>query len=267
MHIVFSHANSFPASTYRVLFKSLRARGFSVKAIEKLGHDPAFPVTDNWPHLAKQLAQFAKAEVDKLGEPVFLVGHSLGGFLSLMVAARHPELCRGVLLLDSPILGGWRAAALRVAKGTQMVGSVSPARVSVKRRNSWPDRAAALAHFQAKSAFARWDPRMLQDYIDHGMDIENGKCVLAFKREIESAIYNHLPDNLDSLLRRHPVKCPIAFIGGTRSKEMAQVGMTMTDKLAKDRITMVDGSHLFPMEHPLAAAVAIEAALKEMAGR
>ena len=264
--IVFSHANSFPASTYRVLFKSLRARGFSVRAIDKLGHDPAYPVTNNWPHLAKQLADFARAEVEKFGEPAFLVGHSLGGFLSLMVAARHPELCRGVLLLDSPILGGWRATALRVAKGTQMVGSVSPARVSVKRRISWPDRKTALAHFSAKNAFARWEPQVLKDYIDHAMQIEDGKCVLSFRRDIETAIYNTLPDNLDRLLRTHPPKSPIAFIGGEHSREMKQVGMTMTDKLAKGRITMLEGGHLFPMEHPLATAAAIEAALGAMSG-
>ena len=33
--IVFSHANSFPAATYAVLFKSLRSRGFTVKAVDK----------------------------------------------------------------------------------------------------------------------------------------------------------------------------------------------------------------------------------------
>jgi len=41
--IVFSHANSFPASTYRLLFKDLKARWFTVKAIEKYGHDPRYP--------------------------------------------------------------------------------------------------------------------------------------------------------------------------------------------------------------------------------
>lgn len=56
--IVFSHANSFPAATYRVLFKSLRARGFGVKVIDKFGHDPRYPVSDNWPHLVEQLADF-----------------------------------------------------------------------------------------------------------------------------------------------------------------------------------------------------------------
>jgi len=39
--IVFAHANSFPDSTYRVLFISLREREFTVKAVEKFGDDPA----------------------------------------------------------------------------------------------------------------------------------------------------------------------------------------------------------------------------------
>ncbi len=47
--IVFSHANSFPDSTYGVLFKSLRALGHTVRALEKFGHDPKYPVTSNWP--------------------------------------------------------------------------------------------------------------------------------------------------------------------------------------------------------------------------
>ena len=51
--------------------------------------------------------------------------------------------------------------------------------------------------------------------------------MLGFNREVESAIYNALPDNLDRLLSTHPPKCPAAFIGGLHSKEMQQVGMTM----------------------------------------
>ena len=45
------------------------------------------------------------------------------------------------------------------------------------------------------------------------------------------------------------------------SLEMQQVGMGMTEKLVKGRLMMLDGSHLFPMEKPLATAAAIEAAL------
>lgn len=263
--MIFSHANSFAASTYRVLFKSLGARGFKVSAIEKFGHDSQYPVTNNWPHLVQQLIDFTQAQVDKTAQPAFLVGHSLGGFLSLMAAARAPQLVRGVLLVDAPILGGWRATTFGVMKSTQLFGSFSPGAVSRKRRNSWPSQEAALAHFRSKRAFAKWDPKVLQDYIAHGTHDEglgkDKRRVLSFDRAVETAIYNTMPHNLDALLQSHPVKCPVAFIGGIASVEMKQVGMSMTEKICKGRIMMLDGSHLFPMEKPLAAAAAIEAAL------
>jgi pimeloyl-ACP methyl ester carboxylesterase len=262
--LVFSHANSFPAATYGVLFKSLRSRGFTVKAVEQFGHDPKYPVTNNWPHLVQQLADFARRETERAGEPAFLVGHSLGGFLSLMCAARHPELARAVLLIDSPILGGWRATTLGVIKRTQLVGSVSPGKVSRRRKNSWPSAAAALDHFQHKKAFAQWDPQVLKDYITHCTRDQDGQRVLGFDREVETAIYNTLPDNLDGLIRRNPLKCPVAFIGGRQSQEMKQVGMAMTEQVTRGRIMMLDGSHLFPMEKPLATAAAIEAALRNL---
>jgi pimeloyl-ACP methyl ester carboxylesterase len=260
--IVFSHANSFPASTYAVMFKSLRSRGFTVRAVEKFGHDAAYPVTNNWPHLVQQLHDFAKAEVDKSGEPAYFVGHSLGGFLSLMCAARHPELARGVLLLAAPLLGGWKATALGAMKRTQMVGAVTPGRISRQRKNRWPSREAAFEHFRHKKAFAHWDEQVLRDYIAHGTHDEDGERVLSFDRDVETAIYNTLPDNLDRLLRRHPVKCGVAYIGARHSEEMKQVGLGMTQEVTQGRMLMLDGSHLFPMEKPVATAAAIEAALR-----
>ena len=270
MKIVFSHANSFPASTYGVMFKSLKARGFAVSAIEKFGHEAQYPVTNNWPHLAQQLIDFTRAEVQRIGEPVFLVGHSFGGFVSLMAAALAPELARGVLLVDSPILGGWRATTLGVMKSAQMVGSFSPGATSQRRRTHWASAEEALEHFRPKKAFAKWDPLVLRDYIAHGTHDEgrgaDKKRVLSFDRAVETAIYNTLPDNLDRLLHRHPVKCPVSFIGGTHSAEMKQVGMDMTQRITHGRVMLLDGSHLFPMEKPIATAAAIEAALRSMPG-
>ncbi|NML45012.1 alpha/beta hydrolase [Ramlibacter sp. G-1-2-2] len=262
--VVFSHANSFPAGTYTVLFKSLRSRGFLVKAVEKFGHEPQYAPSNNWPHLVQQLHDFADREVQKAGEPAFLVGHSLGGFLSVMCAALHPKLARGVLMLDSPLLGGWKSHALRAVKRTPLVGSISPGAVSRKRKNRWPSREEALENFRRKKAFAHWEPQVLADYITHGTHDEDGQRVLGFDREIETAIYNTIPDNLDRMLAKHPLKCPAAFIGGLESEEMKQVGMAMTQKVTQGRVMMLEGSHLFPMEKPLATAAAIEAALLAM---
>jgi pimeloyl-ACP methyl ester carboxylesterase len=261
--IIFSHGNSFPASTYRQMLDNLRQRGFAVYALEKFGHDPKYPVTNNWPHLVQQLADFARSQPGN-GSPAFLVGHSLGGILSLMCAARHPELARGVVLIDSPVLGGWRATTLGLAKRTSLVGSLSPGRISQKRRMHWPSIDAALESFQHKKAFAKWDPQVLRDYIEHGTHDEDGQRVLSFDREVETAIYNSLPHQLDGLLRRKPLQCPAAFIGGTHSAEMRQAGAELTHKVVKGRIMMLDGSHLFPMEKPIATAAAVEASLRNL---
>jgi len=263
--IVFSHANSFPASTYRVLFKDLRSRGYTVKAVEKFGHDPRYPVSNNWPQVVQQLVDFTQGIVAKTGSPVWLVGHSLGGFLSLMAASRHPELARGVVLIDSPILGGWRSAAVGMMKTTQMFGSLSPGAVSQRRRNNWPSVEAAFEHFRHKKAFAKWDAAVLMDYVTHGTQEVDGKRVLSFDRHVETQFYNTLPDNLEQLLARHPLKCPASFIGGLASHEMKQVGMAMTERITRGRAMMLDGSHLFPMEKPAATAAAIEASLRNMA--
>jgi pimeloyl-ACP methyl ester carboxylesterase len=110
---------------------------------------------------------------------------------------------------------------------------------------------------------------VLRDYIAHATHDEaiaqGTRRVLSFERDVETAIYNTLPHNLDRLLRRHPLQAPVAFIGGTESQEMKQVGMAMTHRLVgknhPGRLLMVEGSHLFPMEKPQETAAAIERAL------
>lgn len=262
--IVFSHGNSFPASTYRVMLDSLRNRGFEVDAIEKFGHDPKYPVTDNWPHLVEQLADFARLRAEAAGGPVLLVGHSLGGFLSLMCAARHPELARAVVLIDSPLIGGWRAGTMNLVKRTPLMKGVMPSVISRKRKTTWEHREAVFEHFRGKKAFARWDERVLRDYIEHGTFDDEDARRLSFDRDVESAIYDTVPHNLGALLRAHPLKCRAAFIGGRQSVEMRRVGMAMTEQVTRGRITMLDGSHLFPMEKPIATAAAVEASLRNL---
>ena len=100
--IIFSHGNGFPASTYRVMQDNLVARGFKVSAIEKFGHNPAYPVTSNWPHLVEEVHAFAQPLIAAHTGPVVLVGHSLGGMLSLMLAAQYPHLAHAVVMVDAP---------------------------------------------------------------------------------------------------------------------------------------------------------------------
>jgi len=253
--IVFAHANGFGAGTYRVLFERWRAAGFEVKAPERLGHDPKYPVASNWRALRDELLAFVERETEGR---VFLVGHSLGGLLSLMAASRRPELARGLLMLDSPVITGWRAHSLQMVKLGGLLPSISPGKVSVKRRHEWPSREAVHAHFAGKPVFARWDPRVLADYVAAGFveaDAaeavrEEARIVLGFKREIETRIYNTLPHHLGLVLHKHPLQCPVGFIAGTQSAEMRQGGTEGARALAKQRFVWFEGTHLYPMERP-----------------
>lgn len=249
--IVFSHGNSFPAGSYSLLLDAWRDAGWTVHAVDKYGHDPRYPVSNHWPRLRDQLVHFVEEKSDK---PVFLVGHSLGGFLSLLAAARRPEIARGVVLLDSPLVGGLLGQAIQFAKKTGLGARFSPGHVSKRRRHQWASPDAALAHFSAKPAFARWHPQMLADYIAHGIEPSTRPDVsghtLAFRREIETQIYNTLPHDIPLFLRRHPLACPVAFIGGTQSVEVRQVGLKITEQVTKGRISWIEGSHLYPFEQP-----------------
>ena len=254
--LVFAHANGFPAGTYRQLFDAWRSAGFRVCAIEKYGHDARFPVTSNWPHLRDQLIHFIDHDV---GEPAWLVGHSLGGYLSLMAASRRPDLARGLVLLDSPVLSGWKARAVQLAKASGIGERLSPGRVSRRRRQDWDSADAAFQHFAAKPAFARWAPGVLRDYIAAGTEPQGSASQhrLSFQREVETDIYNALPHHLGRVLRAQPLRCPMAFVRGTESDEVRRVGLGATRRLAQGRISALAGSHLFPFEQPLETAAEV----------
>ncbi len=247
--IHFSHGNSFPAGSYRQFLHLLEDR-FDVRAVDMYGHDPAYPVTDGWPALVDQLI----AQVERYGQPAILLGHSLGGMLSMMAAHKRPELARCVVMLDSPVVAGWRATLLRLAKRQGWGMRLSPGRLSEKRRTVWPDQAAAHAHFSAKPLFARFAPGVLDDYLDHGLEAHSdGGVQLRFSRAIETEIYDGIPLHIGRLTQdRFPV--PIGFIGAHDSVELRQAGRAATRRLVGANYRDIAGGHLFPLESPARTA-------------
>ena len=248
--IQFVHANSFPADTYRVFLGQLRTH-YGISALPLHAHNPDYPISNGWNALVQELLDALDPR-----HPVILVGHSMGGMLSLMAARARPDLVRAVVLLDAPVVAGWRAALLRIAKAIGVDGKLSPARFSQKRRHQFPDREAAYQHYAAKPLFAAWPPAVLRDYVEHGtVPAENG-VTLRFTREAETAVYRSLPHHLGSLLRGNfPV--PVGFIGGANSAECRQAGLRATRRLVGRHFRKIPGGHLFPMEHPALAADAV----------
>lgn len=255
----FVHANSYPTGTYRVFFTHL-AKHYDVQALPIHAHNPAYPVGNGWSALARELID----ELDtRYTAPVILVGHSMGGMLSLMAAKARSDLVRCVVMLDSPVVAGWRAQLLHFAKRIGADKKFSPAQFSEKRRNLWPDAQAAYEHYASKPMFAAWPPEVLRDYVEHGLAPHAEGVTLRFSRETETAVYRTLPHHLGAMVRRaFPV--PVGFIGGLDSVECRQAGLGATRRLVGRHFAQIPGGHLFPMESPAVAANSVHGMIESL---
>lgn len=241
----FVHGNSFPAGSYRQMLQHLQPH-YDVQYLEMHGHNPAYPVTDGWAFLVQELIDTLE---QRYQEPVILLGHSLGGILSYLVALQRPDLVRCVVMIDSPLVVGWRAVLLKYMKNFDFAKKYSPAQFSQYRRNTWSNKEEALAHFMSKNVFSTWPQAVMQDYIDAGIEPLDDRVVLKFRREIETQIYLSLPHDLGTRIKT-PLQVPIGFVGGTESIECRRAGLEGTKKVVKDNFIQTKAGHLMPMEIP-----------------
>jgi len=215
--------------------------------IAAIGTDPRYPVTEGWPRLVEQL-------IDAIGEPVFAVGHSLGGYLSYLAAVQRPELFRAIVLLDAPIIGPFRGSVLGASKRLGVVDRVTPAGATRDRRSHWPDAQSAKAHFRSRRLFRHFADECLEDYVRHGLVADAaGELRLRIDPAIEAQIYRTIPHGMMKHLPRLSV--PAGFIGGANSDVVRRV--RLAGMKPKFRLRKVPGGHLFPLERPATAAQAV----------
>jgi pimeloyl-ACP methyl ester carboxylesterase len=252
----FSHANGFPAGCYRKFFSCLAA-DYRIGAIDRIGHDPAYPATDGWPHLVAQLIDHLVAQHR---QPVIGVGHSLGGYLTFMAAVQRPELFQCIVLLDAPIIGYFKGTAFGLVKRLGLADRVTPAGATRDRRREWQNEDEMIAHFRRRRLFRDFDPDCLRDYARLGTVAEGARLRLAFDPEIEYAIYRGIPHDMVTYTQR--LRVPAGYLGGRGSQEAAQIGLAHTRR--HFRVKRIDGGHLFPLERPAAAAVALRELIGEL---
>lgn len=241
----FAPANGFPGESYRSLFKPLETH-FNVVKLDRLGHNPKYPVENNWHHLADELIEHLETRCGST--PVIGVGHSLGGVVTYLAALKAPERFQQLLLLDPPLMTGLDSLGLKLAKRLGFIDKVTPARLSLGRRSTWPDQDSAAAYFKSKKLFSRFDPQALADYVAAGTEADPKQGIrLRFEPQIEVAIFRSLADHLTGSQRK--LKVPASLIRGTESDLMTVAREKKIRKMGF-RCYQVPGGHMFPMENP-----------------
>lgn len=253
--IHFSHANGFPAESYRKFFSYLKDN-FEIGYISMHGHNPKFPVTENWTDLADELVDYV---ANNYQQPVYAVGHSLGGILSFLAVIKRPDLFKGLIMLDAPILGKLRSKAVQFSKWIRMVDRLSPAGRTRWRRTEWNNYAEAIAYFQSKELFKNFDPDCLSDYVHAGIIKKEQGIELRFDRDVEYNIYRTLPHNLPQF--RQQLKVPAALIYGSDHSVVTAADIREMKKHFQMQTMTSKGGHLFPFEYPALAAAMVTKAI------
>lgn len=241
----FAHANGFPGQSYRILLEPMQSQ-WQIKILDRLGHQPNFPVNANWQNLVDELLQHLEQTCGN--NPVVGVGHSLGGVITYMAALKAPERFSQIILLDPPLLTGLDSLSLKLGKRFGFIDKITPAGITKGRRSHFPDQVTAVNYFSSKNLFKNFHPQALRDYVEFGTEQRaTGGIQLRFSPAVEVAIFRNLADNLTGSHRK--LKVPASIIRGESSELITEQRAKRLRKMGFE-IYPVPGGHMFPLEHP-----------------
>ncbi|KAI6781013.1 Peroxisomal membrane protein-like protein [Emericellopsis cladophorae] len=180
--IIGAHANGFPKELYEPLWDdlhhALRAQGINIRSIiiadaawqgqsgvlnaANLGNDPS------WNDLANDLRHLIN--ILRPPPPLFAIGHSLGAAaLTALSLNGAPRLFTGMILME-PVIQQYASSPGPPQQ--------SPAAMSSRRRDTWPDRQTAMVGFRKSPFYAAWDDRVLDRWGRFGLrDSDDGRGV------------------------------------------------------------------------------------------
>ena len=249
--IQFSHANGFPAKTYTALFDHLKEH--KISAINILGENTN-PNEINWYDMRDDVLE----SIEQQGEAVIGIGHSFGGVLTLLAAAKKPELFQSIILLDPPLFSVQKSALIKLLRALNIEDWVSPSGKSKKRRDHFESKSQAKTLFQANKLFKNFHPQTLNDYVTHGLTETDNGVELTIPVAKEVAIFHKsltsFPKNIYKVKGTlvYAAKNPILWPSDLR---------WINRKFAYLQVIPFPGSHLFPLENPQSTALMIKRCL------
>ena len=178
-------------------------------------------------------------------------GHSLGATSSLLAAGAQPQRARAMVLLE-PVL-------FDPAEVGRDRASPALVRNALRRRESFPDRAAACAAYRGRGAFETWSEAQLADYVTAGFRETGEREVrLACRPEWEALTYaRHDYDAWGALAA---LRCPIWLYAGVEQSCVGAQARTLGGSPGLSLEVVPEATHFLPMERPDLVRLALRAA-------
>lgn len=252
----FLHGNGLCGRVYTPLLERLSA-DFDLWLCDIQGHGDSDAGQHflGWNRNAELAVEAFQAQRSLFGDvAVYASAHSLGGVLSSLIMARHPQLFSRAALLDPVVFPPGLQTYMKISEHLRFTAFNKLAKRTLQRRTHWADRQAAYASLTGRGTFKGWTTEALRAYVDYALRPADEEGVqLKCPPWLEAAIFSTAPNNLWSALRE--VQTPVLFLYGTSTYPFVIKSAGLwTQSNSHVQPEQVVGGHCFMQEYPDATA-------------
>ena len=255
------HGNGFASGVWRPLAESMPPL-WTLMSSDLPGHGLTPVINASWPDWNDMADRLAQNVVSKAGRPVVGIGHSMGGVITLLMAAKYPSLFKQIVLLDPVLFPSHMLIGQRVVYSTGLWGKLPLVKKTMERQSVWNDRQHMKESLRQKALYKDWHPSALDGFCETGSrDTDNG-VELACLPSWEAKIFGSAPAGLWAAIRS--VSVPVHILVADHGFGFIPASVERAKRLNPHISSeLFGGSHCFPMERPAETAAAIQAVLRK----
>jgi len=251
------HGTGFSAMTLAAMTSQL-PNDWSIWLTDIPGHGGSTqPSTKmpNWQKMANTIADaiYLQANVAENG-PLIGIGHSMGGVLTLLAAAKYPDLFSEIILLDPVLFQSEMIIAQQLMRATGVWRQRALVKAVANRTATWQSLAVMKADIASKGFYKAWHPQVISDYCQYSTNVSNeGGVTLSCEPNWEASIFGSYPKGLWRAV--HDIKIPVEILVANKSYFFIPRAVKRAAKINKNIQWQTFGQHhCFPMEEPIATA-------------
>jgi pimeloyl-ACP methyl ester carboxylesterase len=225
------------------------AKDWHVVALDLSGHGDSGRRSE-YSHEAWAAEVLAVVDAARFPGPPVLVGHSLGGLVTIQTASDYGDRLAGAVIVDTPV----RRPDPESEEGARGRAFRSP--------GTYPDRETARSHFRLIPP----QPSQHEFIIDHIAHHSMHKTAAGWTWKFDPRLFDHALISLRDQLAR--VKCRVALFRGEYSvtvpEDTAAYMYELMDRNAPV-VTIPDAHHHLILDQPLAFVAALRTLLADWA--
>jgi pimeloyl-ACP methyl ester carboxylesterase len=185
-NLLFFHGNGLPKSAYQEFLNLLPV---NIQGPERLQNFYSIAQSRSWRPILEEVKSIIKTTPSDI-----IMGHSMGGVLSLWSASELSTLSpKTIIALDPVLFAAPTNMLIEMTSRLNILGKLIPEpKVALRRKAIFNDYEHALQYFKTKKVFQNFTELSLSNYIQSFVQKEDG-LYLPISAKEEALVFQHMP--------------------------------------------------------------------------